>query len=183
MSPNQAKLFPIVISIVAIIAIGLQVPAITEQRNLAEDQQKSEDISSLSNNVQTYSSSRSSLPSSLSQLTIEDKGLKSRLGNYEYKTESSGEGSFEICATFKTKSKGNGYSAYPAYGVAEDTKLQSPLISPEKTGDPYEHDKGRECFTFQSYYAYKYSDPYAGKGFDDGSSSSATPPSATTKPL
>jgi hypothetical protein len=171
MSPLQAKLFPIVIGVVAVVAIGLQVPAIIEQRNIAEDQQKSTDISSLSNEVQTYSSKESKVPSSLDQLTIDDKALALRRGQYEYKTTGT-KGSYEICATFKTEAKGSNYSSSPK-PLAEDTSSSS--VRYDKT-DPSVHGIGHECFTFQSYY-YDYTDPYiyGGGGVIDDTPSPATP--------
>ncbi len=166
----QNKSLAFILIVVSIIAVGMQFPAIIEQRNKAEDQQKSQDITTLRSSIETYAGKESELPSKLSNLDLDDKELEARLANYEYTAEST-DGKYKICTTFKTEAKGSGSSYYPA--VADDSVSTS--IAPDyKYSDPYTHGKGKTCFDYQSY-SVGYSYPKYPYDYGDGLESTKTP--------
>lgn len=131
------KIFLTILTVVGLATIGLQVPAIQEQRAVASDQQTVSDLQDVATAIDTYLSSEHGLPSSLQVLSIETDA-KGRLDKYQYKAGSGN--SYELCATFKTDTTKseitNGSSTATDYIASYNSFGQ--------------HPKGRHCFTQQS---------------------------------
>lgn len=141
--------------------------AFQQQRGAFIDDAISGDISAIRTKVETYESKNNKLPGSLKDLDL-SKQQESRADkfNYEYSASRSG-GKFTLCAEFKTDTTDETPSTRNPLealsGSSYDDYYQSDYV------DPYKHDKGKECFDFETYSS-SY-DPYQYKGIDDQSSS------------
>lgn len=136
--------YGLLISIVVLTVLFAALP-LQAQRDSFIDHVTSDDIEALQNRISRYTTDEGELPENLSDLELSD-GLKKRVDNYEYTTNTS---SYEICAEFRTdtteaeSSSGNpledmlGGSLYPDDSSRED--------------DPTYHEEGRECFEFEAY--------------------------------
>ncbi|QQS19739.1 hypothetical protein IPL85_05745 [Candidatus Saccharibacteria bacterium] len=159
---SQQKLLVIVLSVVSIVAIGLQIPTISQQKAKASDQQKSQDIATLHSSIDTYNSSRNSLPKTLSDLkNIDD--TKDRLDDYKY---SPSQESYKLCATFKTDTTKDTESSYTAYSSSYNSDVEA---------DPYKHGKGNKCFTYEvSSYGGRYFDTFDSSSYPSDSTNSSS---------
>lgn len=134
------KIFAIVLLVVGVATIGLQVPALAEQKKIQQDFTASADLSAISIAIDSKVSTDNDLPNSLKDLKL-DKDVQSRLSQYEYNKKSD---KYELCAVFKTKA-GNKQDAAKA-----DTELDRTSFSAVYV-DFYSHDAGRVCFEKETY--------------------------------
>ncbi|QQS18529.1 hypothetical protein IPL68_00200 [Candidatus Saccharibacteria bacterium] len=135
MLSSQQKLLVLVLAIASAIAIGLQVPTLSLQKSKASDEQKSQDISSLSYEIKSYNSNEGELPTRLTELQKLDDEVKNRLDDYRYEPS---EDSFKLCATFKTDT------------APDKSELKSSSYSSSYI-DSSRHKKGNVCFTYEVY--------------------------------
>ena len=173
MKKNAYPIILVAITLVVLAWTGL-VP-LKSQRAAAYDSGLADDLSQLRTKIEDYSGLK--LPASLGDLSL-DTSFKKRLdkSGIEYNIKSTY--AYELCASFKTDTKGDAKvapSAYPlsAFSTGSSASSLSDSSSSLYGGYAYAdftvHPKGHHCFTLQNYGAYRYMD-------------GATTPSSTTKP-
>ncbi len=126
-----------IIAIVAAIAVGFMVIGSPRtQRLMRIDDQKVYNLQEIQAQVMNYWQAKQTVPDTLAELTDSFSGYKVSAdpqtgAHYEYKKISTT--SFELCATFNTKSRNDaGSFARPAYYGMEET---------------WQHEAGRTCYT------------------------------------
>jgi hypothetical protein len=110
-----------ILVVAAAAAIGVNY---TFTRPIAEDQKRTDDLVTLQTTINNYFNNNNSLPTGLDQLQLSSP-LSSHLNDYQYKTL--GTAAYEVCATFQTNTQIN----QPDDDIADN---------------PYNHDKGYQCF-------------------------------------
>lgn len=122
---QSMKKYYLAMTVLAVVSLGAVVWHYAISRGAAEDDRKVRDITSLRMAVDNYYQEKGDLPTSLSDLSLDDDVAK-RLPKYEY---SHTNDSYTLCATFA-----NDLSADGAKYASGDS-------------EPYYHKKGRQCFT------------------------------------
>lgn len=149
-----SKKFLLFITTVSIAVIGLQMPAIIKARASSYDEQVSSDLSDINKEISAYELKDGNIPQTLSDVTVKTVD-SNRMSRYDYKPNSY-DGSYELCATFKTKSSN------------QDSKTGTELATSYQ--DYTVHDKGHQCFKVKSYSSeYNYNETSS-----SGSSSTST---------
>jgi hypothetical protein len=130
------KRYYIFLATVAVISVIAVMVSNFQRRDPVHDRTAVSDLNTLSNEIDTYYLREKELPTSLSDITVQDRNVLSRASRYDYRKVS--QTSYELCAIFKTKNRENYMSSRPE--PVPDDGTQKP--------DPSNHDKGHECFLY-----------------------------------
>lgn len=148
---QEKVVFPLLLAVLTLIAVGLQVPNIQAKQNEAHDEKLSQDITTISREIDTNFYTTGEIPSSLDKLKLNTE-LELPLKEYEYVPDKANM-SYKLCATFKAKGDGNSSSYYS--------------VTTSET-NPYKHDSGRQCFTYtnENYFNFGPDSSQSEDGFD-----------------
>lgn len=141
-NPKKVKIISGLLGVVvlALVIFGvITIGSPSEQRNLALDIQRVNDLQSIQYQVLEFYQDKGVLPKSLAEVADPIKGSvvpQDPETHADYKYEVTGGLSFKICATFMTDSK-----------MANELPLKSDAFYPMNPGSEYfEHGVGEECF-------------------------------------
>lgn len=131
----------VIVTAVSLATILLQLPAISHQKAVVGDDQKSDDISTLHSKIDSYSYQNGALPSSLKSLSTLPSGLEERITDYNYEKTSIGfDEGYKLCTSFKT-----------AQGMDDDEDSYESSYSSTYV-DTHKHNKGNICFSYKKPY-------------------------------
>lgn len=186
-SGSQMVYLAVVGLVTVVVAVLLVVFPILSKRDAVIDARTSSDLEAIVAAVGTYASKNDKLPASLSEITLEDERVKSRLASYEYQVTESAPAPEETLPTdlmgdleglegFDDLLSEDYYRAQPAslsYKLCATFKTDTtkekensgiiPLLYP--SSGMGRHPAGKHCFDQTAY----------GKEADQGSGSAAVP--------
>lgn len=133
--------------LVVIIALLFAFIPLKQQRNMFVDQIIVTDLRALKSAITSYETKERSLPNSINDLDDLSEELEARVDKFGYEY-SKGNGTYELCAEFRTSTKDQGGSGNALEGLLTGSSFNSF----SETEDPSVHDKGRDCFTYEARY-------------------------------
>jgi competence protein ComGC len=165
---QSSNRLPVIVIAAGIVLLALLTAIFPILSNRAEtiDRRTVSDLTTIQSSILTYKYKHDRLPSSLSDLTIDESSTKGRLDDYKYKVTSSSTSSsslddlfgssssssysigkysrqtYQLCATFKTDTTDAASdSPTPAYGG-----ISEGVSTTNRTQSFSVHEKGEQCF-------------------------------------
>jgi hypothetical protein len=133
--------------------------AFRQQRAIFIDETIVNDLQSIQTQVESYESKNNRLPASLDNLDLNKQQIsRAKTYHYEYKKGRSNS-SYTLCAEFKTDaSKEKPISQNPLEAFSGSAYSSNYRLN-DTNDDPSQHEKGRQCFDYQTYSDTYYEDP------------------------
>ena len=126
---SQMKRYYWFIALLSIVSLGAIGANLAVQRDPQHDSRVVQDLNNLSSSVSGYWYRENRLPDSLAEVELSNPDVAARLDDYSYEPLSAS--SYQLCATFRTDSRGTTVAMERAFT------------------DPARHAKGRDCFTYR----------------------------------
>jgi len=137
----------IVVLVAVAVVFGMYMAGSPNQaRQERIDNERSNRLSTLSNDIANYYRSQDSLPETLQSLQAKDESrYKDPETGEWFVYEQTSDNAFTLCATFATKSEQPYYGPNVRYIPTPDGQYQPTFV---EEPSPYSHDAGYECFSY-----------------------------------
>ena len=140
-SVSQIKEFTFTFGLIGtVLFVALLVMTSIQARSSLIDQKTSRDLHEIGVKVDEYYRQNNRLPARLEDLDL-DKSLDRRASRHNYTYQTHTTYSYQLCATFKSKSSGSMHDEMPRIMPAERVVYPTPVDANFSV-----HDKGHQCF-------------------------------------